>query len=186
MSAEFEPKYEKGQELSPDSKSMEKLSERNLERMEKAAAEAEAKRDSIEAIQERIEKAAQSLEKLKAEKAEIAGSETIPRANTKLKSHAYEQTLRRTQKKLPRRDRAFSKVIHQPAVEAISEAAGATVARPSGLLMGGIFSVISSLGVLYICRHYGYEYNFTIGLASFAGGFALGIILEGILKLFKR
>ena len=186
MSAEFEPKYEKGHELSPDSKSLEKLSERNFERLERAAEEAEAKRDTLEAIQERIEKATQGHEKLKADKAELAPGETIPHANTKLKSHAYQQTLRRTQKKLPKHERAFSKVVHQPAVEALSEAAGATVARPSGLLAGGIFSVISSLGVLYICRHYGYEYNFTIGLASFAGGFALGVIIEGILKLFKR
>ena len=46
--------------------------------------------------------------------------------------------------------------------------------------------MIGSLGVLYVCKHYGYEYNFMIGMACFVGGFFLGLIFELLYRMFRR
>lgn len=186
--SEFEPKFETGKESQLEAEKLEKLSEKNLERLREAAEKAEAreaKKDSLEDLIERVEKARADKEPLK-QNQETTPNEAVLHTGTKLKSHALKQTIKRTQKELPAHERAFSKLIHNPAVEAVSDVSGATVARPSGLLAGGLFSVISSLLVLYICRHYGYEYNFLVGIVSFAGGFAVGLLLEGTAKLLRR
>ena len=106
--------------------------------------------------------------------------------NRELKGMAYKRTLTRTQKSLPAPARAFSKVIHNPAVEAVSEIAAKTVARPSGILAGGIIAVIGSSIFLWAAKHYGYEYNFLLFALLFGGGFMLGLLLELIYRLVRK
>lgn len=103
-------------------------------------------------------------------------------AGDHLKSHASRQTLKTVQRQLNRPERTFSKIVHNPAVENVSEVAGKTVARPYGLLWGGIFSVLGSLLVVIVTRFYGYEYNFVIGLSCFAGGFLFGLLFEVVFR----
>lgn len=184
--SEFEPKLESGKRYDIDPKVFEDQQEKIGELREKAAEEAEAGRDSIEALKDRIEQEAQSREKMAAATTEAAASESPIPIGGGLEDHAYAQNLRRAQKQMSAPQRQLSKFIHKRGVETASNIGGATVARPSGLLVGGLFSVLSSLAILYICRHYGYEYNFLVGLASFAGGFVLGILVEGFYKLAKR
>lgn len=185
--SEFQPRFpEQERRLSP-----EKLEARNREleaERERAAAEAEQNLDSIEIIRDRLEQVLGNQEKStgeRHEKHEKAASENRAPIGKHLQRHGRNQTLKVVRKQLPASQRVMSRLIHQAQVEAISNAAEGTVARPSGLLGAGVFSVITSLAVLYICRHYGYEYNFFIGLASLAAGFALGIIGEGLLRLAK-
>jgi cobalamin biosynthesis Mg chelatase CobN len=153
---------------------------------EREAAKAEAEKPSFEKINEQLKEALEKQKPLRHEQQESSSSGTGHYASTGLRSHALNTTVKRTQRQLSGAERTFSKVIHQPAVDAVSNAAEATVARPYSLLVGGLFSAAASLAVLYICRHYGYEYNFLIGLASFAGGFVLGLVAEGLYRLFKR
>ncbi len=183
---EREPNLGSHEKFELNSKEVKEIERRAAEKREQEAARAEAERDSIEAIRERLEKATQNQEKPKLNQQEKAASETAHYSSTGLKSHALNQSLKRVRKQLPARDRAFSKVIHQPAVEAVSNVAESTVARPSGLLFAGLFSLLSSLAVLYICRHYGYEYNFLVGLAALGGGFIVGLVLEVFYKFFKK
>lgn len=110
----------------------------------------------------------------------------VPTANRHVKKHALDQTLRQVRRQLPRRERQLSKFIHNSAVEQISTAASETIARPSGLLVGGLFSLLSSLGLLIICYRYGYSYNFLIAIAFFGGGFIAGIVLEAIVRAVRR
>jgi hypothetical protein len=86
--------------------------------------------------------------------------------------------MKRVQKQLPPTQRTLSKIIHNPAVDAVSTVAGETVARPSGLLSGALFSIIANLLIIGICRYYGYEYNYLIGLLGFVGGFVVGLFVE--------
>ena len=101
-------------------------------------------------------------------------------------SNTASSTLKQAQNTLSSPERQFSKIIHNSKVETISDAVGGTIARPSGLLWGGIFSLIGSVGVLLVCRYYGYEYNYLIGIASFAGGYFIGFLLEGLAKAMQR
>ena len=100
--------------------------------------------------------------------------------------HALDKTLHSVRRKLPKPQQQFSKFIHAPAIEQLSEAASATIARPSGLLVGGAFSLLSSFGLLVVCYHYGYTYNFLVAMTFFAGGFAVGVVVEAIARLFRR
>lgn len=98
--------------------------------------------------------------------------------NRELKNMAYQRTLKRTQRQLSAPSRAFSKVVHHPAVEATSEIASKTIARPSGILAGSIAAFIGSSIFLWIARHYGYEYNYFLLALLFVGGFFIGLLVE--------
>ncbi|MDQ3065337.1 MAG: hypothetical protein M3Q36_03660 [bacterium] len=106
--------------------------------------------------------------------------------NRELKQMSYSRTMNRVRQRLPIVVRPFSKFVHQPIVETVSESIGKTVARPSGILSGGIFAFIGSSVFLWISRHYGYEYNFLLLIILFAGGFLVGLLVELILQLIKK
>ncbi len=106
--------------------------------------------------------------------------------SNELKDMAYRRTLKRAQNKLPAPVRAFSKIVHNPTVDAASEITGKTIARPSGVLAGGIFAFLGSSLFLYITKHYGYEYNYLLFALFFVGGFFAGLLLELGLRLSNR
>ncbi len=89
-------------------------------------------------------------------------------------------------RQLPAPQRVLSRFIHQPAVRAASQAAGQTVSRPSGLLGGGLVAFIGTSGYLYLAKHTGYRYNYLVFLVLLAGGFVLGVFLEGLVYLATR
>lgn len=145
-------------------------------------------KDNIDQIISKIEKSAKSKKELSQPQEEAKQKDDYKNVHIggQLRKQGLKQSLNKIQSELPRHERTFSKFIHNSKVDKVSEATGATVARPSGLLAAGTFSLISSLVVLTICRYFGYEYNFLIGVVSLGGGFILGIVFEGILRIFKR
>jgi hypothetical protein len=74
--------------------------------------------------------------------------------------------------------RAFSKVIHNPAVEKTSDALGNTVARPNAILSGSLFAFLFTLAVYLIARYSGYPLSGTETIASFILGWVLGLIYD--------
>ncbi len=94
--------------------------------------------------------------------------------------------LKQIQRKLKTTDRSLSKVIHQPVVRAISETSGKTVARPSGLLGGGLVAFLGTSVYLFMARHIGLDYNYSVFLVLFFGGFAIGLGLELGVWAFTR
>jgi hypothetical protein len=82
-----------------------------------------------------------------------------PLITFELKEIAYQRLLTRARRHLPTYSRAMSKIIHQPAVDAVSEAVGKTVGRPSGIIGGGLMALIGTSIYYYLARHYGYSYN---------------------------
>jgi hypothetical protein len=103
--------------------------------------------------------------------------------NTQLKQISLRRELQQIQRKLPARQKALSKVIHQPAIRRVSELSAKTVSRPSGLLGGGVLALVGTSGYLYLAKHIGFSYNYGVFLLLFAGGFALGITLEVLISL---
>jgi hypothetical protein len=98
--------------------------------------------------------------------------------NSELKSITLRRELQSIRRRLPAPQRALSKVIHQPVVRMVSEAAGKSVSRPSGLLGGGLVAFLGSSGYLYLARHDGFAYNYGVFLTLFVVGFFFGLILE--------
>ncbi|MDB5184241.1 MAG: hypothetical protein JWN38_49 [Candidatus Saccharibacteria bacterium] len=132
---------------------------------------AEKARDTIEAATVAEE---DPLAKLQA--AEAAAADQAPMAmDLKLSFH---QVIGRIQRQESAPARAFSKVIHQRAVRVVSNAAGKTVSRPSGLLGGGVLALLGTSLYLYFAKHYGFEYNYFVFLALFAAGFGVGLLAE--------
>lgn len=144
--------------------------------------------ENIENIRSAVESEAEAKHEHTAKKNTERKQETEQPTfvNRELKSMAYQRTLRRTQNKLPAPSRALSKVMHQPAIEAVSEVASKTIARPSGVLMGGITAFLGSSIFLWAAKYYGYEYNFLLFALFFIGGFFLGLLVELGLYLAKR
>jgi hypothetical protein len=103
-----------------------------------------------------------------------------------LKSISYKRTMSRVQSQLSTPERTFSKVIHQPVIEKVSDVGARTVGRPSGLLGGGVASLIGTGFVLYVARHYGFEYNYMLFILLFAVGFFAGIVIELTTKLLQK
>lgn len=121
---------------------------------------------------------------------EAAEKAAQPSQPTHVDRELKDITLRRELQQLRRREsapeRALSRVIHQPAVRAVSEAAGKTVSRPSGLLGGGLVAFAGTTAYLYFAQHMGFRYNYVVFAALFAGGFVLGLILELLVWLASR
>lgn len=140
--------------------------------------------------EQQARQAAEKISKPSAEMSIDANSDNKQhQGNTKgetYKGYGEQQTLKRIQKHLKPSERRFSKVIHNPIIEATSDLAGATIARPSGMLYGGIFSLISSLVLYLVSKHYGYEYPYFVGVLFFIGGFIFGLLVESTIKIFKK
>jgi flagellar biosynthesis GTPase FlhF len=159
----------------------------NNETTNTAAAE-QTQANALKAAHEKAEK--HSVESAETKKFLQESERKEPRQDQhvapSLKENARKQSLRNIRRNLKPHDRTLSRIIHQPLVSAISEVTEKSVARPSALLAGGLFSLVSSAGVLFIAKYYGYEYNFLVGIVSFAGGFLAGLLIEGLARLFSR
>ena len=90
------------------------------------------------------------------------------------------------QSKLKPAEKRFSKAIHQPLVQLVSELGAKTVARPSGLLGGGLVAFIGSAGYLWLTRSYHLPYNYGFFFLFFLGGFLLGLAGEYGLALLHK
>lgn len=164
-------------------KEHEKLRE-TIEAGEKAKHEA---KDSIEHIRSSIDKEADEAAAVKNKQETESKNDDAPFiVDRNLKSKAYKKELHRIQSRLPKSQRSFSKVIHSRTVEAVSEVGGKTVARPSGLLGGGLVAFGGTLALVIISRHYGFTYNFFVFLALLVGGFFVGLIVEMIIRAVSK
>lgn len=177
-----ESRHEHNHELQTQAEHIREAAEKRAEHSRHEHAE------SISEIRERIERASKSKQEQSHKHAEREKREhTQPElASKELKDLAYRRTLRRAQHKLPAPARAFSKVIHNPTVDAASEFAGKTIARPSGILAGGISACIGSSIFLWTAKHYGYEYNYLLFALLFIGGFVFGLLVEMLYKLARH
>lgn len=103
-----------------------------------------------------------------------------------LKKDSYASLLKQTQKRLPAVAKQFSKLVHQKNIEAISNVSAQTIARPSGLLGGGIGALLGSITLLYYSKHYGFRYNYAFFFVTFLAGFLAGLLVEILVRLIKR
>jgi hypothetical protein len=172
----------------------------------------EAKAEQNEKLKELIEKAGHSKEKSVHEVEKLAhnakekavsgkdrlvdhlGKESSRHSSLVIdkavKYQAYQKTLKGVRHHLPPAQRAFSKLIHQPTIEKVSELGSKTIARPSGLLGGGFFALLGTTIVIWMSRHYGFRYNYFVIVGLMIGGFFAGLALELFIrlgtKLFRR
>lgn len=148
------------------------------ELQEKAEHAENIPKDAIESIKKSIESSAVSGKEYGVgEKADKAPSQSL--AVTKsLKKTAYKRTLKKVRTQLSAPEKALSTAIHNPTVDKVSEVAGKTVARPSGILFGGIGAFAGSLFLLIISKRSGFTYNYLAFVLIFVAGYFVGLIVE--------
>ena len=79
---------------------------------------------------------------------------------------------------MPPTSRAFSRVIHNKAVEKTSEAVGATVARPNAILSGAVIAFLLTLAVYIVASRNGYPLSGFESIAAFIIGWAVGNLFD--------
>lgn len=153
-----------------------------IEAAAETAPSAEQQSQLVEQLRDKAEAAATPAERLALPVDESDDGNRPLYINRELRKLSLDQSLRSIRRKLSAPDRALSRVIHQPAIKAISEVSSKSVARPSGLLGGGVCAFLGSLAYLYLTRHIGFTYNYLLFALFFIGGFAVGLVLEVILR----
>lgn len=154
----------------------------------------EAKSAEKDPIQQHIESLSKSAEQQAISGKELnvgdKGTESSAQSfgtSKHLKADAYKQALKRVRSGLNVPERTLSRIVHQKTVESVSNAAGKTVARPSALLGGGVGAFLGSAVLLYLSRHNGFTYNYTVLFVLFVGGFFAGALVELVIKtLFRK
>jgi preprotein translocase subunit SecF len=175
----------KGQELDVS----EEVS-KNLERLEAMESAPENEPEvSAETIRKSIETEAKSAEQIKeTEKpAEQTDKPYSVHMHAKLKVEAYQKTLKDIQARLSTKDRRFSRFVHKPIIETVSEVASKTVARPVGIAWGSIITFIGvTISLLYAYR-YGIPFNYLLFILLFISGYIFATVLElGAKVLIRR
>ena len=151
------------------------------EQAEKARQEKSA--ENLTKIQELAQAEAKAAQKITAEEQPQGELDTTAGTTQSLKAKAFERTLSKTQQKLSKPARTFSKLVHSPFIDKVSSVSSQTVARPSGFLSGSICAFLGSSIVYYYAKHYGFRYNYLLLILFFIAGYLLGVVLELVVWL---
>jgi hypothetical protein len=157
--------------------------------IEANAESAKKSQESVEKIEERVEREATGTAEVEAIKKKLAVAEemqTAPLPDRAGKQQALRTYLGQVRYHLSGPDQAFSKFVHNPTINSLSEAAGKTIIRPSGILTGGVFTLIGSGYYYFATKSTGYSYSFTIALLLFIGGFVVGVAAEIIYRILAK
>lgn len=153
--------------------------EGNLEKskfeLAKEDVESSARHEALELAQEQKEK-----EEAKAKKQEASSPEKIrPDKPTKQElKRSFDKTMKQVQKDMSPASRTFSKVIHNPVVERVSETASNTIARPNLILAGALGTIIICSIAYFVAKKYGYVLSGSEAMLTFVFGWAVGAIIE--------
>ncbi len=149
---------EKGVESSPEARARE---------LEKARAEA-----SKEALMSKERGGTES------KKGGEPTAAAIKKVTKKQKDTSYKQTMKTIRSQMNAPQRSFSKVIHNPAIESVSEVAGKTVARPNSILAGSFAAFLVVTIVYMVAKRYGYPLSGFETIGAFLAGWFIGTIFD--------
>jgi len=175
-------------EAAPSHENAERAKDHLEKLREKAEAEGEkhGSGEHLEHIKSAVEAQAISGKEMSPAESTADNAPTTGYVNRELKDMAFKRSLNTARRHMNAPAKVMSKVIHNPVVEKVSEVAGETVARPSGLLGGGIFALIGTSILLWVTKHYGYTYNYLVFFILFIAGFAIGMTVELVFRAFVR
>lgn len=147
----------------------------------------ETKHDQIETSEliNKVEQQAVSSKETAISEKEVASAQEFG-VYADMKAQTYARTLGRIRGRLSKPNQVMSKIMHNNVVDTISNSVSKTVARPSGILGGGIVALAGSSVLLYMAKHYGFKYNFFSFFILLAGGFVLGLLVELLVRTAIR
>lgn len=140
----------------------------------------------VDSLRKEVEKKAEKAAEVAPKAEKESNSNHSFGVSKELKETSYKRTLDTAYSHLSKPEKALSKVVHQPVIEKISEVSSKTVARPSGIATGGLIALVGTMVALFAANRYGYSYNFLLVIILYVTGYGLGVILEMLMKMFKR
>jgi hypothetical protein len=144
-------------------------------------------KDNISEIRHTLEQHSKSSEQISNyETNEDVGQPTHHYITKKIKATKFKETMSVVQSQLKPVNRRLSRIIHQTAVETISEVGSKTIARPSGIIGGGIISLVGSSLAIIVAKKIGFEIPHSLFLILFVCGFILGLFVEYIIRLICK
>ena len=157
---------ERHAELEKDFEQAEKKSPENTQELHREAIEKAASIERVAANHEEAQKAVHEKEK--------------PRTGRRAKDLEanFDATMNEARAHMSTPSRAFSKVIHNKAVESVSSAVGGTVARPNAILSGAVFAFVLTLAVYLLAKNLGYPLSGFETIGAFIVGWVLGIVYD--------
>ena len=137
---------------------------------EKSEAEA---REQLEKVIEKSE-----AEEVKQEKKQPTKAERL--ITQEDRKDSFKKTMETVQSQLPKSSRTFSKVIHNPTIEKVSEVTGKTVARPNAILSGSVAAFVLTLAIYTLAKINGYPLSGFETIAAFTIGWLTGMLFDYI------
>ena len=153
---------------------------------------AERSRELHDKLKENIEKRPENTSELTREAREKAVSTEKERKDntqellvehrisnqTTSKDASFKATMHEIQGQMSGPSKTFSKIIHNEAVEKVSDSLGSTIVRPNAVLSGAILAFALTLGVYLVAKNLGYPLSGFETIAAFIIGWALGVIYD--------
>lgn len=143
--------------------------------------------ESIDSIRKLIENHAQTGEKTNINnKLKAPAEQSHHYLTKKIKTEQYKKTLHITRQNLRSSEAVFSRFIHKPIVETISEVSVKIIARPVAIISGAIITIIGGLTVFVIAKKIGFTLPFSLIIVLYFSGYLFGLLLEVSARLIKR
>jgi hypothetical protein len=163
-------------------RSLEKLAAERLKHIERSSERQNGRRERVEKARDLIKQA----EKHAPQQETAKHAEPVILRPILTRAVNYKQTLVSIQHRMKPAGRAFSRVIHNPTVERVSEVAEKTIMRPS-ISLGASTSAVIVTGSLYLlARYYGFSLRGSEIWISLIIGGILGLLIEALNKAIRR
>lgn len=150
--------------------------EKLREQLERQGEQSHEKIDDIR--QEALEKAKSVERERTAETDQPTPAERRTDKPIKAGDASFKATMSEVWSQMPAPSRVFSKVIHNKAVEKVSEVTGNTVARPNAILSGAVFAFTLTLAVFLVAKNLGYPLSGFETIGAFLLGWVLGLVYD--------
>jgi len=177
--------HEKDKQLEEIAAERQEALRNRMERHEVAESDHQKESES-----EALAKAAELAEKADQEKQDLIekAPEPIHRGAPSKKQlrESFENQLRMVREEMGPIGRTFSKVIHNPVIESVSDFVGSTFARPNALLAGSVTAFIVVTVLYYLAKHYGFQLSGFETIAAFIIGWLIGTLYDYLKNVFHR
>lgn len=130
--------------------------------------------------------AAQESKEHESKKEKPQASEPEAPVSKNQREQSFSRTMTQIQSELPTSERLFSKIIHNPTIEKVSDVVGSTIARPDSILTGSTVAFISVLALYLIAQYAGFSLSGFETIGAFIIGWLLGIAFDIVRGLFKK
>lgn len=112
-------------------------------------------------------------------------SESTPK-NNKQRETSFRQTMRSAQSKMSAPERTFSKIIHNPIVERVSDTISTTIARPDAIVSGALCAFLAVLSLYLTARYVGFALSGFETIGAFIVGWVIGMGYDFIKSVFPK